>query len=214
MGLSGRLCNSTPWDVAIPWHKTKIRIAGDGHFELHPQQVDDFRPGKPGSEEVRRMLNFYGCFLFDTDRSFDVQIYEALQACLAAKKERYRDFVGNLRNERIKAGQSNVLDEDLEGVIQMQGYGAIREQIETMERRIAKLKTILEDTGELGRRTSPKYDPERTCFGTTPPREFQTKLALELFLDENPEAAEQHQKFLTQMNATTKARGKDGNLTA
>lgn len=205
MGLSGRLCNATPWEQVIPWHKTKIIVPGDGHVELLAAQLDDFRPGKPGSEEVRNMLTSFGCFLFDTDRSYDVQIFECLQNTVKARKQQYSDFVANLRNDRIRAGQNNVSEEDLEGAIEMQGYKVFRDQIEVLERRIQKLRSVLAPTGELGgRRQAPKYDPERTCFGVSPPREFATKLALELFLDENPEARNKHEQFISQMNKTAK----------
>lgn len=205
MGLSGRLCNATPWDQIIPWHRTKIAVPGDGHVELLPEQLDDFRPGKPGSEEVRNLLNSFGCFLLDTDKSYDVQIYDCLQNTLKARKQQYSDFVSNLRNDRIRAGQNNVSEEDLEGAIQLQGYTQFRDAIEVLERRAAKLRSILAPTGELGsRRQAPRYDPERTCFGISPPREFPTKLALELFLDEHPEARDKHELFINQMNKSAK----------
>jgi hypothetical protein len=205
MGLSSKLCNATPWEQVIPWHRTKIVVPGDGHVELFPEQLEDFRPGKAGSEEVRNLLNTFGCFLMDTDRSYDVQVFECLQGTIKARKQQYTDFVANIRNDRIRAGQNSVTEEDLEGVIEMQGYKTFRDQIENLERRVQKLRNILAPAGELGgRRQAPKFDPERTCFGTSPPREFPTKLALELFLDENPEAAEKHKVFMFQMNKAAK----------
>lgn len=205
MGLSGRLCNSTPWEQNVPWHRTRIIIPGDGHIELSPEQLDDFRPGKPGSEEVRNLLNTFGVFLMDTDRSYDVQVYEALQSTIKVRRQQYTDFVANIRNDRIRAGQNSVTAEDLEGTIEMQGYKTFRDQIEALERRAAKIRDVLTPTGELStRRAAPKYDPERTCFGVSPPQEFPTKLALELFLDEHPEAADKHAVFITQMNKAAK----------
>jgi len=205
MGLSGRLCNSTPWEQNIPWHRTRIIVPGDGHVELFPEQLDDFRPGKPGSEEVRNLLSSFGVFLMDTDRSYDVQVYECLQSTIKVRRQQYTDFVANIRNDRIRAGQNSVTEEDLEGAIAMQGYKNFRDQIEALERRAAKIRGILAPTGELStRRAAPKYDPERTCFGVSPPQEFATKLALELFLDEHPDAASKHMVFITQMNKAAK----------
>lgn len=207
MGLSGRLCNATPWGVRIPWHRTKIEIPGDSFVELRPEQVDDFRPGKPGSEEVRRMLQDYGCFLMDTDKSYDVQMLECIEACIKERSLKLREFIQNARNERIASGQNNVTEEDLEGVLEISGYGRIRDQIRSLDSRARKLKDRLVASGELGHRKAPKYDMERTCFGVTPPKVFPSAIALDLFLDENPEIAERHRDFLVRMQAQTKTKG-------
>lgn len=204
MGLSGRLCNATGRDVEIRYGRGRIRVPKNSHIELLPSQVDDFRPDKPGSEEVRRMINYHGCFLYDTDTSYDVQVLKAVEAAIKEKSNQFRDFVLSAKNQRIQAGQTNVTEADLEGIIQSAGYDLIRKQIEELENRRTVLKKALGP--EINSRsTAPKYDPDRTCFGVTPPKEFSTPLMLELFLMENPEAAEKHKAFLGQVNAAAQA---------
>jgi len=196
MGLSDKMFNSTPWEAQIPYSRVKIIIPGDSFARLTPEQVDDFRSGKPGSEEVRRLLQSFGCFMYDTDKSHDIQMLDCLKACVKEKEMTFSDYVNNVRNQRIAAGQSVVSEDDLEGMISMGGYNVMREQIITLKARITKLEGALRKTGEIGR-TAPKYNPEQTCFGVSPPKEFASALQLQMYLDENPEVAAKDQEFRT-----------------
>lgn len=59
MALITKLVNPTPFDVEIPYEKgISIHIPADGEVDLTMGQLDDFRPGKPGSEETRKILTF------------------------------------------------------------------------------------------------------------------------------------------------------------
>src|SRR3990172_4189714 len=131
--------NATGWEAQIPYSRVKIIIPGDSFVRLTPEQVDDFRSGKPGSEEVRRLLQSFGCFMYDTDKSHDIQMLDCLKSCVKEKEMAFNDYVNNVRNQRIAAGQSVVSDDDLEGMISMGGYNVMREQITTLKARIAKL---------------------------------------------------------------------------
>ena len=54
MAVVARLRNPTPFDVKIPYERgVYINIPSDGEVELSMEQLDDFRPGKPGSEAAR-----------------------------------------------------------------------------------------------------------------------------------------------------------------
>lgn len=207
MGLSAKLCNSTSEEAIIPWGRGKIRVPGDGMIEVTPEQLKDFRPGQPGSEEVKKLLDYYGCFLMDTDRGYDIQVLEAVDRCLKARESQFKEFLASQRRDLIQAGKSNVTDEDLEGKIEMAGYDRIRDFIESLRARKKVLDQALRDSGEIGTRTAPQYDPERTCFGCTPPREFPTKLALDLFLAEHPAEKASHDQFIANMNAAVTAQG-------
>lgn len=205
MGLSGRLANATPFDAEIPYSRIAIKIPADSHIELMPHQIDDFRPGKPGSEEIRKLLDWVGCFLYDTDRSYDEQMLQAINSCIKDREERYRDFITHQRNARISLQQTNISDEDLEPVVQASGYSKIRKSIEILRKRKATLEATLKAHKSSN---APKYDTERTCFGIQPPREFATKLALKMFLDENPEIKKDHDKFMDQLTAAKPGRPK------
>ena len=95
MAFASKLCNPTPWRVDLTWDRGVIIVVEPfGSTELTMQQTDDFRPGKPGSAEVRQTLDYYGVFLLDTDRTYDQQAFEALQRCHNARKQQYDAEIG------------------------------------------------------------------------------------------------------------------------
>ena len=207
MGLSDKLYNSTPFDARIPYDRNYINIPGDGYVQVRAQQLEDFMPGRPGTEEVRALLNSYGCFLFDTDKSFDIQMLDALKAFVKDRDKQYKDFIDAQVADRVRAGAGQPSEEDLAPVIQRAGLDILKSKIETCRSRAAKLETELRSSGELNTgRAAPKFDPERTSFGTSPPREFPTTRARDAFHDVNLEARERHEKFVAAMEAQSSAR--------
>jgi hypothetical protein len=197
------LANATPYTAEIPYGRTKLVVLADDTLELTAEQVDDFRPGKPGSEEVKRLLNAFGCFLVDNDKNYDVQCLTALEAFVKEKNQQYQEFYAALVNSRINAGVKELGEDDLAPQVKRAGHDVTLDKIKAATKRIERLKNALTSSGELGHRTAPKYDMERTCFGVNPPKEFRTKLALEIFLEENPEVARAHQEFLSSIETET-----------
>ena len=187
MGITDKLHNPTPFDVKIKYDRgIVIQIPADGQVTLSYAQTDDFRPGKPGSEEVKKTLNHLGLFLLDSDRSWDVQALDALKASIQAKSNQLKEFVNRTRNNRASAG-TPLTDEALEEILVVSGNGTLRDEIEKLKNRVKLIsETVSSDTSA---RVKNPIDPDRTCFGTQPPREFPTKLALKVFLSENAEIA-------------------------
>jgi hypothetical protein len=192
MAVVARLVNPTPFDVKIPYERgVYIRIPSDGDVELSMQQLDDFRPGKPGSEAARHLLDFEGVFLQDTDLSYDLQALRALQTAVRERKDRIKTFMDRTRNSRI-AGGATVDDATMEDLIQNSGYGRMIKDVEKLEKRIESLQAVVNaDTSKGSVRQN--LDPERTCFVINPPRQFPSKTALAMFLTEHPDIAAAHE---------------------
>ncbi len=158
------------------------------------QQMDDFRPGKPGTEEVKHQMDYYGIFLLDGDRSWEEQAIVALETSLKVKKAQVDQFTTNMRNARIAAG-APVNEEAMEELLIMSGYGKMREECETLRKRVSHLRKILDKTGTKGK-VKENLDPKRTCFVLNPPKQFPSETAMELFLmDQSPEFRKKHEEF-------------------
>ena len=154
--------------------------------------MDDFRPGKPGSEEVREQMEPYGLFLLDGNRGYDEQALNALQACLKKKEGQYRDFTERLRDSRITAG-SPITDEAMAEAERRGGYDKFQRDIEVIRERVSIIRDVLNEQGVIGRIERP-LDPARTCFATM--KEYPSPLALKLFLQtQTPEFVEQHESL-------------------
>lgn len=192
MAFSARLCNPTPWKVELNYDRGVVIVVPEfGSAELTMQQMDDFRPGKAGSAEVRQMLDYHGLFLLDTDRSYDVQALEVLKRTYVAKKAQYDAAVQRLTDRRAAAGIRP--DEDaLEEVLKQMGYGeaGLRGQIKEIKEGIAKFEAVVKAQDPT---SGPKYDPARTVMVLNPPREFPSVAAMEFFLDRNPEIKAKHE---------------------
>jgi hypothetical protein len=195
MAVVANLVNPTPFDVKIEYQAGQlIRVAADGETPLTMGQLDDFRPGKPGSEETRKILEMEGVFLQDSDLSYDYQALTALKACVAERSRRIKDFTERTRNSRI-AGGATVDDETMNDLLEGSGYNDMQRRVDKLVARIKILEEIVnadENKGSI-RET---LDPERTCFVTVPPRQFPSKTALKMFLAENPEIAAEHFKLV------------------
>lgn len=197
--LTNKLINATGFDVRMHYDKgVYIKVPGDGQLDLTMEQMDDFRPGKPGSEEVRLQLNYHGLFLMDGDRSYDEQALEACTASLREKRSQFEGFVSRVRDNRIAQG-SPVDDTTMAELIDRAGYGKLEKEVEALKNRVAFLREAVAESGP-GRRQRSQLDPERTCYVCEPPREFPSKTALNLFLSEqNDEFRSRHAELAEAM---------------
>lgn len=198
MAVVANLINPTPFDVRIPYSKgIEIRIPADGETNLSMQQLDDYRPGKPGSEETKLILDFEGVFLQDSDLSYDFQALGALKSFVAMRNDRIRTFVEGAKRSRTQAGV-NVEEDVIEELKAQAGYAKMQAKVDKVVARIKILEKLVSQDEAKGsvKRT---LDPERSCFATNPPRQFPSKTALAMFLGENPEIKEKHDA-LTNVN--------------
>jgi len=192
MAVVAKMINPTPFEVKIPYSRgIYIKIAADGETDLSMEQLDDFRGGKPGSEETRKILQFEGVFLQDTDLSYDYQALRTLREAVKEREERIKTFIDRTRNSRI-AGGATVDEATMEDLIQSAGYGRMIEDVNKLKARIAHLvKVVNEDENRGAVRQT--LDPKRTCFVINPPRQFPSETALAMFLSEHPEIKAQHE---------------------
>jgi len=206
MSYINKLINPTPWTAKIPYDKgLSIVVPGDGEYEFTSVDMQrDFEPGQPGSEEVRKMLDNAGLFILNPDLSYDLQALKSLDASHKSKKMYRDEFIQRLRDNRIASGRS-IDDGTLEEAIESAGYGVkvntrtgipgIQGQLDALQARMKFLKKAVESDPTRGY-VKERLDPERTCFATSPPRQFPSKTALAMFLDENPAIKEQHKAFV------------------
>jgi hypothetical protein len=195
MAVVANLINPTPFDVKLEYQAGQIiRILSDGETSLTMQQLDDFRPGKPGSEETRKILDMEGLFLQDSDLSYDFQALTALKACVTERKRRIKDFTDRTRNSRI-AGGATVDDDTMRDLLEGSGYADMERGVVKLSARVKILEGIVNADANKGS-VRETLDPERTCFVTVPPRQFPSKTALKLFLSEHPEIAEKHEALI------------------
>lgn len=194
MGLTDKLCNPTPFEVVIKWEPgIPIIVPPDGHARLNYQQLEDFRPGKPGSEEIRNMIEPDSIFLFDDDKTYDSQALASIERAIKLLSAEYTTRITHLRNSRSAQGMK-LDDETLEALVQQIGLDRIRDKIEVLKGRKTLLdKAVSGKDAKIGRQA---FDVKRTCFGLNPPREFESETHLAIFLNENPELGLAHKKFV------------------
>jgi hypothetical protein len=196
MAFTTKLMNPTPFPVKLDWDRgVKIRIAPFSSTDLTMQQLDDFRPGKPGSADVKSVLDYFGLFLMDVDRPYDNQAFEALQRSYKAKKAQYDTAVKNITDQRAATGIAPNPDA-LEETLKSMGYGEMRRQIEVLGEAVTEFHKAVGDEPEYSSR--PQLDPKRSVFVTDPPREFPSVAAMDFFLKQNPEVHAKHKAFLKQ----------------
>lgn len=190
--LTNRLTNPTPFFVDIPWDKgVSIKIKPDGHYDLTNSQLVDFQPGQPGSETIQNLMNEYGIFLRDTDLTFESQALAALKACRRSKNSHYEDSTNRLRNTRAAAG---IVDnpEALENTFAQLGLTGtpekpgLREQVQRLDFRIKALEAEVASQKTVVKTDA--MDPDRTLIFVDPPKTFETKFALQMFLSEKENA--------------------------
>jgi hypothetical protein len=194
MAVVAKMINPTPFNVKIPYQLgVSIRIPADGEIDLTMEQLDDFRPGKPGSEETRKTLEFEGVFLQDSDLSYDVQALQALQSFVRERKARVKNFVERNKAARLKQGAA-CTDAEMDELKSSAGYSVMEANVSKVEARIRILeKTVNADMNKGSVKQT--LDPTRTCFVINPPRQFPSRTALAMFLAENPEIKAKHDEF-------------------
>jgi hypothetical protein len=193
MSLTNKLINPTPFNVKIPYEKgIELKIPSDGELDLTIEQMDDYRPGKPGSEEVRKILNYHGVFLMDGDRSYDSQALQALQKSFEEKTRMIKDFADRLQTNRTASNRS-IDDNTIKEITNSAGYGVggLGDQVLALKKRIDMLSKIVQADKAQGK-VKETLDPERTCFVTKPPRQFPSKIALAMFLEEHLDIKKEH----------------------
>ena len=194
MAITTRVCNPTPWMVDFPYDQgIDIVVPPFGSALLTMEQMDDFRDGKPGSEAVQELLDYYGLFLLDSDRPYDNQAHEVLVRCRAKRLSQYTEAERNIKDRR--ASQGIAPDEAaLEAMLETMGYTALREQVNILEEQINHFKDAVTTESTS---SAPKFDPARTIFVMDPPTEFPSVAAMKFFLmqPENADIASAHESF-------------------
>lgn len=204
MGITSRLCNPTSWTIKFPWEPGRpIIVDPDGFKELTHEQLLDFRPGQPGSEEIRKQTDFLGLFLLDSDRSYDVQALAACKRSAEIKEEEYKTRMQNLRNMRTAAGMRPD-DDTMTELERMSGLNKIRAEAEALRNRA---KIFAEAVLSEESRSKEAIDYTRVCLATNPPREFASPTALTIFLSENPDVAERHAALVSAMESAESQNG-------
>lgn len=193
MAFSSRLCNPTPFDVKLPWDAgINIKIPAFGSAEISMQQMDDFRPGKPGSAAVKQVLDYHGLFLLDTDRPYDNQALDALRRAHDAKKAQYDSAVRNIIDRRAAEGIAPN-EAALEETLRQMGFIELENKVKILKEAVNRFASEVGTQPERMQRH--KYDPNRTVLVMDPPREFPSVAAMEFFLDQNPEIKAKHKAF-------------------
>lgn len=193
MSFTHSLFNPTPFSVAIDWDKgVKIRIPADGSVDLTTRQMEQFMPGEPGAEEIRKLLDTYGVFLKDSSRDFDAQALETLKKCIKTKRDRYTEALTRMQDAHASAGMA-VEEESKPVQAKLKSMGLLRlqEECDILQKRIDLYSQVVEEEDNLVTR-APKFDPKRTIFILDPPQEFSSVTAMNVFLAENPEVSEVH----------------------
>jgi len=187
MPLSNRLCNPTPEAIKINWHKgVVIRVAPGSHTDLTVEQMDDFRPGKPGSEEVQTLMRYHGVFLLDSDKDYDVQALASLNDARKSKESQYKESMASIRRERAAQGV-NEDDATFAEVTRQLGLDKLKNRVDKLQEWIKYYGKVVESKKATLSQTS-QLDPEKTLFLTDgPPREFPSVAAKALFKLEYPE---------------------------
>ena len=192
--MAYKLCNPTPFEARIDYEPGRpIVIPADSEVELTHEQGHEFRLDNPGTETVLEVTRPQGVFLRDDSRNYDVQAMEALRGSARLKKAEYARRVDSLK--KLKSEQGTMPDEaSMEQMINDHGLGKLLRDAEVCDRRA---KAIAEATKDLQETVRDSFDPDRTCFVLdTGPKEFPSRLALQLFLEENPEIAAKHREYM------------------
>ena len=187
MAHAAKLVNPTPFDVEINYDRgVDLLIGAFGSIDLTLQQMDDFRPDKPGSETVEEILGFYGLFLLDTDRPYENQALQALKESHKRKTALCKEITQGHR-DRAARQSLNIPEETFEQVEKQMGVHNMKAQVDALTKLIKKYEKVV--TGDDKKKKRHQLDPARTVFALNPPKEFDSIIAREFFLDENPDVA-------------------------
>jgi hypothetical protein len=185
MNITNRLCNATKFNAVINWHAgIDITVPGDGFVDLDINQADDFRAGKPGSEEVQLLMDAKGIFLRDMDLPFEVQALACLHRCLKAKRTQYVESVNNIKARRAQQGIHDS-EEALKEMLRQLNFHRLEEQIDSITTRIRFYEKKLQPEDRKSVRE--RVDPKKTIPWTNPPKTFETELQCQMWLEEQGE---------------------------
>ena len=201
--ITSRVCNPTPFKVDFNFHGgVNIVIEPDGFVDLQSTLASEqFRPDLPGTESVREEMTQIGIFLRDPMVPFEVQALKALNGTMKYKESLYNDAKNNLRS---RAAAQGVYNEDaFHETLERLGYTRLLVDIDKLKKRI-KLYESKVDKNALNRPLHKQYDPKRTLLFLSPPKEFESEIAMEIFLAENPELASKQKAWMAQFEKTEK----------
>ena len=200
MSLTNRLCNPTPF--LVDWNYDRgvhIKLQPDGFMDLQDVEMSNqFRPGLPGTEAVREEMHQFGIFLRETSIPYEVQAIEAIKASIDYHETLYNTTANNVRLKAAQIGLNT--PEAIEQHLEFMGYVALRNKIEKLRDRLKRYESKIDKTQE-GRPRHRQYDPKRTLLFLDPPKEFDSEIAMEIFLEENPNMKARQEAFLKQLTA-------------
>jgi len=189
--ISNRLCNASPFQVK--WDLGKgvvLTLEPDGYLDLERHIMEDFISTNPGYEAVKSQMDQYGVFLRDPTRPYEHQAIEALESYVKIWNAIHRDAVNNMRR---RAASQGVLDEKaFAETLNQLGYDALMTKVEKVKKRLVHYKKRVEDEVVVHE----EYDPERTILCMDPPKQFESKIAMQVFLEENLEIKKRHEAYL------------------
>lgn len=209
MSLTNRLCNPTPFPVDWNYDRgVHIKLAPDGFQDLRDVEMSvQFRPGLPGSETVREQMSQYGIFLRDMTVPYEVQAIEALRGFIRYHESIYNETTGNLLRKAAQTGMNN--EEAIHQTLEAMGYNALAQRIAKAKDRLKRYESRV-DRSVLDRPLHKQYDPKRTLLFLDPPKEFESEIAMQIYLEENPKMQEKHNAWMAQFTqAETKAEAKN-----
>jgi len=193
MNISNRLCNPSPFEVKWDWNQGIVLvIPADGHLDLDVAVMDDFRAGKPGSAAVQELMNHYGIFLRDPDQAYEEQALVAIKASIEDKGAMYKGFVATLRKNRAREGISEN-PEAFNAMLEESGYAAIGREVDKLK---ARAEFLTKKIAEIQATVTLDFNPKTTLMFLDPPRQFDSEVALQMYLNEHPETREQHEEWL------------------
>lgn len=196
INISNRLCNPTPFQVVWPYDKgVKLVIPADGHLDLDAMVMDDFRSDKPGHEAVKAQMDQYGIFLRDPTRPYEHQALESLGCAIRSLDGMYQDTYNNLR--RRAAAQGTYDQEAFEETLEQMGYGNLKRKVEALKERLVKYESAVSERAVVHE----EFDPKRTLLFLDPPKEFDSEIAMEVYLAENEDVRAQQDAFVAAQEA-------------
>ena len=205
--ITNRLCNPTPF--LCDWQYDRgihIKIEPDGFADLNAAQSEQFRNDVPGTESVRETMQMFGIFLRDLSVPYEVQAIKALKECIKFKDALYKDAERNLTNQAAAMGtyEPRAFEQTLESL----GYKRLQKEVEKLKKRLTFYESKV-DKNILQRPMHKQYDPKRTLLFLNPPKEFESEIAMEVFLEENPEIATKQKAWIAQFAKAAKAQEKE-----
>jgi len=196
MGYANKLYNPTPWDTK--WEYSRgivLYIPAFGELQLENiQMVDDFRPDKPGAENVQMNMATLGFFLYDPNKSYDSQALLCIQGMKRELSERLRTSTQSLRS-MMAASNMQVDGEPFEEILRQHGLDLVKNKIKILESLEKQYESAVKVYGSSVEERG--FDPERTVFAIDPPREFPSKAAMSAFLGlpENKTIKKAHDEY-------------------